>query len=403
MPLPQITLKPLRPERYGHPWIFAGEVARGPEPAAVDGGWVQIVDHNGKTAGVGYINTRSKIVVRRVAGVEDALKGDQAEPNSKWWTERIATAHAYRVARGLTGRGFYRLVHAEADGLPGLIVDVYGEFVCVQILTLGMERRKAEIVRALQKVLSPTGIYERSDVAARGLDGLPEQVGVLAGETPPSVLTLEDDGAQILVDIKDGGKTGLFLDQIDNQKAAAREAKGREVLNVFSYTGLFGLRAAFAGAVSVEDVESSAAFQRLAQEQWTVNQSRTKRCRYSQTVGNAFDDLRHRDDAGYRADMIVLDPPAFTKSRASADSALRGYNEINRRALRLLRPGGVLVTCSCSHHLSADEFAAVVLKSARDAHRDVRVIERRGQPPDHPVLLRVPETDYLKVLILAID
>jgi 23S rRNA (cytosine1962-C5)-methyltransferase len=401
MSLSTIHLKPLRPERYGHPWIFAGEVARGPEPAVADGDWVAIIDHNGKPAGAGYYNSRSKIVARRLplAGAETA---EPLAPNQKWWTERIRAAHDYRKARGLVDRDLYRLVHAEADGLPGLIVDVYGQYVAVQLLTLGVDLRRAEIVQAIQSVLRPKGIYERSDSASRALDGLDERTGLLAGDELPDTIEI-DYGARILVDIKNGGKTGLFLDQIENQSVAAREARGRKVLNVFSYTGLFGLRAAIAGAKSVEDVESSDAFQAIARKQWDLNKESFRACEYVQTTGNAFDDLRRRESAGYRAGMIVLDPPAFTKSRSSAMGALRGYNEINRRALKLLEPGGILVTCSCSHHLSSDEFEAVVMKSARDAKREIRLIERRGQPADHPVLLRVSETEYLKALILAVD
>lgn len=401
-PLPIVTLKPLRPGRYGHPWVFAGEIARGPEPDAHGGDWVALTDHNGKPAGAGYYNGASKITVRRVALPVNEQSGAPVAPTQSWWNRQIRAALDYRAARGLVERGFYRLIHAEGDGLPGLIVDIYGEYASVQILTLGMERHREEIVRALQTVVQPLGIYERSDVGVRKLEGMDERAGLMAGEAPEDRVELADSGARILVDIKHGGKTGLFLDQIDNQKAAAREASGRDVLNVFSYTGLFGLRAGLAGAKSVEDVESSAYFQAIAQDQWQLNKAALTGCKYSQTTDNAFDDLRRREENGYKADMIVLDPPAFTKTRAAADSALRGYNEINRRALRLLRPGGVLVTCSCSHHLAIEEFEAVVMKSARDAKRETRLIERRGQPADHPVLLTVPETEYLKVLILAV-
>ena len=391
----------MKPGRYGHPWVFAGEIAQGPNPGADNGDWVALIDHNGKPAGGGYYNEASKITVRRVP-LPTSEAGIPQVPMQSWWNRQIRAAFDYRTARGLTKRGFYRLIHAEGDFLPGLIVDVYGEFIAVQLLTLGMERRRKEIVAALQKVLEPLGIWERSDVGVRKLEGLNERAGLMVGEEPANRVELDDSGARILVDIKHGGKTGLFLDQIENQKAAAREATGRDVLNIFSYTGLFGLRAGLAGAKSVEDVESSAYFQEIARDQWLLNKGSLGGCQYSQTTDNAFDDLRRREESGYKADMIVLDPPAFTKTRAAADSALRGYNEINRRALRLLRPNGVLVTCSCSHHLAMEEFEAVVMKSARDAKRELRLIERRGQPADHPVLLSVPETEYLKVLIFSV-
>jgi 23S rRNA (cytosine1962-C5)-methyltransferase len=244
MSLPIVRLKPLRPHRYGHPWIFYQEIAKLPETPIADGEWVQIIDHNGKDAGIGYFNSQSKIVVRRVSNIELA-KGD-AQPNLAWWIKQIRFAYDYRVARGVVARNCYRLIHAEGDGIPGLIADVYGDFVVVQLLTLGIDRQRDAIVKAIESVLKPEGIYERSDAAVRKLEGLDEATGTLAGVEPPDRLELNIDCIKALVDIKHGGKTGLFLDQIGNQIAAASEAKGREVLNVFSYTGLFGLRAACA-------------------------------------------------------------------------------------------------------------------------------------------------------------
>ena len=222
---------------------------------------------------------------------------------------------------------------------------------------------------------------------------------MLWGETPPDVLEWEDDGAVLLADLKNGAKTGLFLDQRENQKAAAREAGGREMLNCFAYTGLFGLRGAVAGAKSVTDVEISPAFNAFNEQQWARNGFAQP---HTVVTENVFDYLRAREEERYRTDMVVLDPPAFTKNRASREGAIRGYNEINRVALRLLRPGGVLVTCSCSHHLSAGEFRDIVHGAARDAGRSLRLIAQRGQPADHPVLLDAPESEYLKCLILEV-
>jgi 23S rRNA (cytosine1962-C5)-methyltransferase len=365
MPLPTIQLRPLKPLRYGHPWIFATEIAKLPDTEIEDGSWVQLIDHNGKPYGCGYYNSKSKILVRRVTNA-DVAENAQA-PSQDWWNSRIQAAYDYRVARGLVSRNLYRLIHAEGDGIPGLIVDVYGDYISVQILSLGIENQKSQILKALERTLHPVGIYDRSDVSVRKLEGLQEHTGSFYGDEPGDRLEIDSRDAKILVDIKHGGKTGLFLDQLENHFAAASEAKGREVLNVFSYTGLFGLRAAQAGAKSVEDVESSEYFQAIAADQWKLNKAFTSGCKYIQTTANAFDDLREKESKGYLCDMVILDPPAFTKNRAGADNAARGYNEINRRALKLLRPGGVLVTCSCTHHIDINEFNAIIEKAGRDA------------------------------------
>lgn len=395
MKYPTIHLKPLRPGRYGHPWIYDNEIAKGPEAGFEDGGLVQVIDHNKKPIGIAYLNRKSKIAVRMVS------RDLEAEIGPAFWKRRIERALAYRQARYRELPSLYRLVYGEADMLPGLIVDVYSGYLSLQILTLGIERHREEIVEALQSAVFPKGIYERSDVPARRLEGLEERTGVIRGVEPPALLEIEDDGAVILADIAHGAKTGLFLDQIENQKAAAREARGRDLLNCFAYTGLFGLRAAVGGAKSVTDVEISPAFAQIGKEQWQRNPRAV--CARNAVVENAFDYLHLLEKSGYRTDMVILDPPAFTKTRTQRDSALRGYNDINRRAMRLLNPGGVLVTCSCSHHLSAEDFRAVVAHAARDAGRELRLIAQRGQPPDHPVVLSAPETEYLKCLILEVE
>jgi len=397
MALPIVKLKPQRPERLRHPWVYDNEIATGPPGEFENGGLVRVLDSRGKTLGAGYLNHKSKIAVRFLSRQRDEAV------NAGFWQSRLAQARKYRQAHcakdGILPEAF-RLVHGEADGLPGLIVDKYGPFLVVQFLALGLEPWREIIVGALQEQFSPVGIYERSDSAVRKLEGLAERVGVLYGEAPPDDLTLTDDGAILLVNLKTGAKTGLFLDQMQNQKAAAKEARGRDVLNCFSYTGLFGLRAAFAGAKSIVDVEISPEFNALNGRQWAQSGQTLP---HEVVTENVFDYLRALEAKSYRTDMIVLDPPAFTKNRGSRDGAMRGYNEINRVALRLLRPGGVLVTCSCSHHLSAPEFREIVQTSARDAGRTLKLIEHRGQPADHPVLLDAPESEYLKCLILAVE
>ncbi len=395
--LPTIKLRPQRPDRLRHPWVYDNEIATGPPDGFENGGIVRIVDARGKSLGAGYLNARSKIAVRYLTRRGDVPVDDA------FWRSRIVHAHEFRLAHYLEGNALpvaYRLVHGESDGLPGLIVDVYGPFIVVQFLALGLEPWREAIVSALQDTLAPAGIYERSDSAVRRLEGLEERVGVLAGEAPPDELALDDEGMTVLADLKTGAKTGLFLDQRQNQKAAAKQAHGRDVLNCFAYTGLFGLRAALAGAKSVTDVEISPEFVALAGRQWERSGVSIP---HSGVTENVFDYLRSLEASSYRTDMVILDPPAFTKNRASRDGAIRGYNEINRVALRLLRPGGVLVTCSCSHHLSAPEFREVVEGAARDSGRVLKLIEQRGQPADHPVLLDAPESEYLKCLILAAE
>ena len=397
MTIPTVKLKPQRPDRLRHPWVYDNEIAAGPPDSFENGGVVRVLDSRGKTLGAGYLNHKSKIAVRYLS------RRKEEAVDEKFWQSRLAQAHAYRQAHYAEAGvlpAAYRLVHGEADGLPGLIVDKYGGFLVVQFLALGLEPWRDVIVAALSEQLKPTGIYERSDSAVRKLEGLEERAGVLAGDAPPEDLVLEDSGLTLLADLKAGAKTGLFLDQMQNQKAAARQASGRDVLNCFSYTGLFGLRAAHAGAKSVTDVEISPEFNALNQRQWEQSGLAIP---HEVVTENVFDYLRAMEAKNYRTDMIVLDPPAFTKNRGSRDGAIRGYNEINRVALRLLKPNGVLVTCSCSHHLSAPEFREIVQNAARDAGRTLKLIEGRGQPADHPVLLDAPESEYLKCLILAVE
>ncbi len=365
MPLPTIKLKPQRPDRLYHPWVYDNEIASGPVADFEEGGIVRVVDARSKALGVGYLNRRSKIALRYLT-----RRGD-TPIDEAFWRARIRQAHQYRLAHYGSGKGLppaYRLVHGESDGLPGLVVDVYGEFAVMQFLALGLELWREVLVSAVQQTVNARGVYERSDSAVRRLEGLDERVGVLAGDEPPDELALEDDGATLLVDLKTGAKTGLFLDQMQNQRAAANQARGRDVLNCFAYTGLFGLRAALADAKSVTDVEISPEFNALGRRQWERSGLTLP---HSNVTENVFDYLRGLEAKAYRTDMIVLDPPAFTKNRGSRDGAIRGYNEINRVALRLLRPGGVLVTCSCSHHLSLSEFREIVQSAAQDAGRNV--------------------------------
>jgi 23S rRNA (cytosine1962-C5)-methyltransferase len=397
MTLPTISLRQQKPDRLRHPWVYDNEIAILPEKGQFENGdIVQAKDSLGCVQGLGFLNMNSKISFRYLT------RNPAVVIDETFWRNRVRAAMDYRKARYSalpTLPSAYRLVHGEADGMPGLTADVYGKFVVVQFLALGLERWRQTILETIAEVTDAEGIYERSDSTVRDLEGLPQQSGRVWGAAPPAVIELNDAGAIILADIINGAKTGLFLDQLDNQKAAAREAKGREVLNCFSYTGLFGLRCAIQGATKVTDVEISAAFNQMNKQQWERNGLETK---HEVVTENVFDYLRELNFHNYRTDMVILDPPAFTKKRSSRDGAIRGYNEINRMALRLLNPNGVLVSCSCSHHLSTDEFLDIIYGAAIDARREIKLVEQRFQPPDHPISLDAPESGYLKCMMFAV-
>ncbi|HLK17376.1 MAG TPA: class I SAM-dependent rRNA methyltransferase, partial [Bryobacteraceae bacterium] len=311
-----------------------------------------------------------------------------------FYLRRLAEAEAYRK-RVVSNTNSYRLVHGEADRLPGLVIDRYGDYISMQTLDQGMDRAKPEIAGALQELFSPKGIVERNDAAVRQRENLPLLAGILAGDIPESI-GVEMNGLKFRADLIHGQKTGIFLDQRENYLAAARYAHGR-ALDCFTSSGGFALHMS-RHAESVEAVDSS---------ENTLNAARFNR------DANGITNVEFREAdvfellAGYSAarrhfDTIVLDPPAFTKSRGNLDRAIRGYKEINRRALEMLSSGGVLITCSCSHHMSEAALLEVVAEASLDTHRTLRVLERRAQSQDHPILLTVPETLYLKCLILEV-
>lgn len=373
--------------RRGHPWVFRGEIAVLPkwyEP----GGIVDVADAYGTHLGRGYYNPHSQICVR-------LLTRDRENIDAAFFDRRLAAALARRE-RLYPGAEAVRLVFSEGDRLPGLIVDRYEDCLAVQFLTLGMDLRREMILDSLIARLAPRAIQERS--AVRAAEGLAPRVGALYGEVPDEILVREGNLVH-LVNLRGGQKTGHFLDQRENRLAAAAYAAGRRVLDCFCHTGGFGLAAAAAGAESVHGVDIDADALSLAERNAALN-GLSERCRFERA--EAFDFLRRAVEEGRRYDLIVLDPPAFTKSRLRVDQALRGYKEINLRGIRLLEAGGILVTCSCSHHVSHEVFLDTVRAAAADAGREMRLLERRGQPADHPVLLAVPETEYLKCLILEV-
>jgi 23S rRNA (cytosine1962-C5)-methyltransferase len=377
-----------------HPWIFSGAVDRVKGDAA-DGSMVTVRDAHGQFLAYGYLNARSQIVVR-------LLSWDQNEPiDDAFWQRCIARAIARRqrlVDDDLTTA--YRLVYAESDHLPGLVVDRYGEFLVIQCLTLGIAQRRDMIVQILANMLSPRGIYERSDVDVRKLEGLDQACGVVYGDEPPSEIEIVENGHRFLVDLKNGQKTGFYLDQRENRQALARFAQGSTLLNVFSYSGAFSVYAASAGAGPIVNLDSSKDALALAKRNMRLNGLPGTQDEYQ--VGSAFDLLREYRDRGRSFDLIVLDPPKFAPTRRHAKRAARAYKDINLLAFKLLRPEGVVCTFSCSAGIDADLFQKIVFGASVDAKRDAQIIRRLAQGPDHPVLLSFPESAYLKGLICRV-
>jgi 23S rRNA (cytosine1962-C5)-methyltransferase len=291
-----------------------------------------------------------------------------------------------------------RVVFSESDGLPGLIVDAFGDVLCVQFLCLGIDRFREDVLDALTEALHPAAIYERSDAPVRELEGLNQTAGLLRGRMPERVEILEN-GVRFLVDVKEGQKTGYFLDQKENRAAIAPFVRDKEVLDCFTHTGAFALHAAHFGAKAVTAVDISEFACECARKNAELNGF----TQIEFVTANAFDYLKEKSLSGPAFDVVILDPPAFTKSRATVDAAARGYKEINLRGMKLVRPGGYLVTCSCSQHMSPEAFLNVVKDAAKDARVSLMQVEYRTQGRDHPILPAAPETQYLKCGIFRID
>jgi 23S rRNA (cytosine1962-C5)-methyltransferase len=370
-----------RAER-GHPWIYRSDVT---EIRARGGDVVEVLAPRGRKLGEALYSDRSQIALRLLTRGEERFDAAKL-------AERLDAAIAFRERLAIDATA-YRLVHAEADRLPSLIVDRYGGVIVVQALSQGMDRLLGDVVTMLERRFAPQGVLARHDARARALEGLPQASEVLRGAVPRTIL-IRDRDLECEVDLHHGQKTGLFLDQRENRWAAAAFAVGR-ALDCFSYEGGFSLALARAGA-EVLAVESS----ELAVARLGENAARNRLANVRAQTGNAFDVLRDAERRGERFETIVLDPPAFAKTRAAVPRALGGYKEINLRALKILRPGGTLVTCSCSYHVSDSLFLDVVRAAARDARVTLSLVEQRTQARDHPVLLGVPETQYLKCLIL---
>lgn len=389
--LPTVLLKPGEADRVvaGHPWIYRGEILRLTAQRA-DGELVQVKDHRQRFLGVGFFNSKSKINVR-------VLSPERVEINEQFFEERICAALAVRQKR-LPDATSFRVVNAESDFLSGLIVDKYEDVLVIQISSLGMDKRKAQIIAALQKIFSPRAILERSDVASRKFEGLEEANGILAGELGGPI-SVSLNGLKFETNLAAGHKTGLYLDQQANYEAVAHFAKCAQVLECFSFLGGFGLHAARAGATHVHLLDQSAEAIEIAKHNAAAN-GLADQCSFEAV--NVFDWLKAQtavkphEKVIPRFDLIILDPPSFTRNRASVPDALRGYKEIHLRALKLLRPGGVLATFCCSHHVSADLFQDTLLSAAYDTRKILRRVATYSQSPDHPVIPMIPETEYLK-------
>lgn len=384
--LPAAILNPRRPERERHPWIFRGEIASLPDGIA-DGSTLRVLDHRRKFYATAYCNRKSKIALRVLSWHDEPI-------DARWWERAVAAAVARRGP--LAPESGIRLINAEGDGLPGLVVDKYAGWLSIQLSTLGADVAREAIAAGLQAACAPAGIYERSDLPERKLEGLAPRTGVVLGGQVPEFVEIAEGRARLLVDIAYGQKTGLFLDQRVNRQAAAAYATGRTVANCFAYSGGFSVHAALAGATNVTSIDISESACRLAERNMTLNGFAGANV----IEGNCFDWLRRASDGELRFGMIILDPPAFARGKETIDAAVRGYNEINLRAIKALEPGGILVTCSCSRPIGLDDFVSIVRSAGNDAGRELQLLEERTQAPDHPVLLNAPETSYLKCLIV---
>jgi len=389
VPVPIVILKPRGEDRVrgGHPWVYRSDVADVVDADA--GAIVEVRGPRNRVLGHALFSDQSQITIRMISR---AVSPTDPPIDDAFWRARLDTAIRFRDSLQINATAF-RLVHGEADLLPSLIVDRYGDYLVMQTLSQGMDRLAPTLVRLLAEMTGAKGILARNDPKVRTLEGLEQKVEVLYGVVPETI-GVDEAGITYSVDPWHGQKTGLFLDQRENREAAARYARGR-MLDCFSYNGGFGLALA-SKCESVEALDVSAdAVARIA-----ANALANRITNLTAREANVFDELRHLEREGARYDTIVLDPPAFAKNKASIPNALAGYKEINLRALRLLNPGGFLITCSCSYNVDEAMFAEAVFEASADSHIPVTVVEKRMQGRDHPVLLGVPETYYLKSLIL---
>jgi 23S rRNA (cytosine1962-C5)-methyltransferase len=374
----------------GHPWIFNNEVEK-IEGEPGPGETVEVYTHDKKFVGKGYINPKSQIVVRLLT----RDKNDQI--NEQFFHNRIAQCWAYRKKLGYTEN--CRLVFGEADGLPQLIIDKFNDYFVIQTLALGIDIWKPAIVKALNSIFQPKGIYERNDVPVRELEGLSQHKGFLSAPFDTKII-IEENGLKFHVDIENGQKTGYFLDQRDNRRAIQHIVKDADVLGAFTYTGTFEIHAAHYGAKSVLGLDISDNAVQQANRNAALN-GLDKICRFE--TANAFDVLKQWSKEGKQYDVVMLDPPAFTKSRETIQKAITGYKEINLRGMKLVKPGGFLVTSSCTNLVNAEMFLEIIGMAAKDARRKLRQVVFQAQAADHPIIWHMDNTQYLKFLIVQVE
>lgn len=384
-----ITLRKTRETRVrgGHPWIYASEIEN-VEGAFENGDIVDVHDFRGKFIGRGFYNPQSQISLRILTRKDEPC--DRA-----FFAKRIRDAWEYRKL--LCDPMSCRLIYSESDFLPGLIVDKYNDVLVMQSLSLGIDRIKDMLCDLLMEIVQPRGIYERSDVPVRRLEGMEQTTGLLRGEVP-DLVEMRENGIAFGVDVINGQKTGFFLDQKQNRAAIAPFCKDARVLDCFCHNGSFSLHAASFGAKSVTGVDISEEALVVARE----NAARNNLTNVEFVAANCFDLLREQTEANEKYDVVILDPPAFTKNKSAVQSAIRGYKEINLRGLKLVRDGGFLITCSCSQHILPEMFQDIINQAARDAKKRIRLIEYRTQAADHPILPQSIETKYLKCMILQV-
>lgn len=378
--------------RPGHPWVFANEILDPPVAQLPPGDAVEVADPGGRVLGRGYCNPHSLITIRMVT------RGDADLDTPALYTERLTNALALR-RRVLPKRSSFRVCAGEADGLPGLLIDKYEDVLVAQITTLGMERRKDVLRIAIEQALAPRGVVVRNDVGSRALEGLPLGEGEVWFGDVPARVTFEENGVRFAADPLSGQKTGFFFDQAENRLFGAARFAGARVLDVYAHTGAWALHALVAGATDAVAIDASAGACALIRDNAALNGVSDRMRVIEADARVAMDALLN---AGERFDVVCIDPPAFAKSRKSAGVALGGYKAVNAQAARLVKPGGLLFSSSCSHHVLPERFEEAVVAGIRQANRGAVLIRRGGQAPDHPVLPGVPETEYLKHLVYAL-
>ena len=380
--------------RLHHPWVFSGAVFKtdgNPENGEI----VKVLDYNSDFIGYGYYNNNSQMIVRLLEWDESVMINDD------WWNNKVTQSINRRASLLKSDKTTaFRLINAEADLLPGLIVDKYGDYIVMQVLTAGIEKIKDSLADKIYAILKPEGIYERSDADVRKIEGLSVRCGLLKGSEPPDLIEIKENGYLFKVNIKEGQKTGFFIDQRDNRQEAAAYAQGKNVLDCFCHTGGFAVYALKNGAANVTVIDSSNNALDLVEENYRIN---NLPCNEGSIIcGDVFLILRKLRDENKKFDMIILDPPKLAPSRSYLDKALRAYKDINLLAMKLLNPDGILVTFSCSGGVTLDAFKQAVAWASVDAEREIQIVKTLSHAQDHPIRMSFPESEYLKGLICKV-